>query len=52
MAKLEALTTGLDKTKEKVDKLVTDRESSTAGENSNSSRNNCRDNTDNLPNLD
>jgi len=52
MAKLEILTTGLDKTNEKVDKLVTDRESSTTAENLNSSRNNRRHNTDNTPNPD
>ena len=52
MAKLEALTTGLDKTNEKVDKLMTDCESSTTGENLNSSRNNHQDNTDSLPNPD
>jgi len=52
MAKLEALTTGLDKTNEKVDKLMTDRESSTARENSTSLWNNCRDDTDNPLNPD
>ena len=50
MTKLEVLTIGLEKTNEKVDKLVTNRASSTTGENSNSLPNKRRDNTANIPN--
>ena len=58
IAKLEALThdtaqtqADLHETKEQV-KEISCRESSTAGENSFSSRNKCHDNTDNPPNFD
>ena len=39
----------MDKSDKKLDKLMTDRESSTVGENS-TPQQNCRDNTSNLPN--
>jgi len=47
---LKKLEERMDKHDEKLDKLLTDRESSTAGENSTPLRNNYRDNTDNQPN--
>ena len=52
MAKLEALTTGLDKINKKVDKLMTDRESFITEKNSTTSQNNHRDHTNNPPNCD